>query len=103
MTMIKKLWAWLWGGVKTVLMAVVEAVGKRTKEITDDTELVQMCVNAIEAAVKEGLTGEKAWVYARDNLVAALKKAGRQMGDCAIDTALQVIYDGWKHTQEAAK
>lgn len=99
MNWIKKLWDTIWGGVKTVLMAVIEAVGKRTKEIVNDTELVQMCVNAIEAAVREGLTGEKAWVYARENLVAALKKAGRQMGDCAIDTALQVIYDGWKHTK----
>lgn len=102
MNWIKKLWNAIWGGVKTVLMAVVEAVGKRTKEITDDTELVQMCVNAIEAAVREGLTGEKAWVYARDNLVEALKKAGRQMGDCAIDTALQVIYDGWKNRETKA-
>ena len=102
MNWIKKLWNVVWGGVKTVLMAVVEAVGKRTKEITDDTELVQMCVNAIEAAVREGLTGEKAWVYARDNLVEALKKAGRQMGDCAIDTALQVIYDGWKNRETKA-
>lgn len=102
MNWIKKLWNTIWGGVKTVLMAVIEAVGKRTKEITDDTELVQMCVNAIEAAVREGLTGEKAWVYARDNLVAALKKAGRQMGDCAIDTALQVIYDGWKNRKPKA-
>lgn len=97
MKWLKELWNKIWGGVKTVVMAVVEAVCKRTKEITDDTELVQMCVDAIEAAVKEGLTGEKAWVYARDKLVAALKDAGRQMGDCAIDTALQVTYDGWKN------
>lgn len=99
MSWLKKLWDAIWGGVKTVILAVVEAVAKRTKEITDDTELVQMCVNAIEAAVKEGLTGEKAWVYARDNLVKALQDAGRQMGDCAIDTALQVIYDGWKNRE----
>ena len=99
MKWLKELWNKIWGGVKTVLMAVVEAVAKRTKEITDDTELVQMCVDAIEAAVKEGLTGEKAWVYARDRLVKSLKAAGRQMGDCAIDTALQVIYDGWKNRE----
>lgn len=101
MNWLKRLWDAIWGGMKTVILAVVEAVAKRTKEITDDTELVQMCVNAIEAAVKEGLTGEKAWVYARDKLVAALKDAGRQMGDCAIDTALQVIYDGWKNREVA--
>ena len=79
MSWLKKLWNAIWGGVKTVILAVIDAVAKRTKEITDDTELVQMCVNAIEAAVKEGLTGEKAWVYAREKLVAALKDAGRQM------------------------
>lgn len=101
MSWLKKLWDAIWGGVKTVILAVIDAVAKRTKEITDDTELVQMCVNAIEAAVKEGLTGEKAWVYAREKLVAALKDAGRQMGDCAIDTALQLIYDGWKNREVA--
>lgn len=101
MNWLKKLWDAIWGGVKTVILAVIDAVAKRTKEITDDTELVQMCVNAIEAAVKEGLTGEKAWVYAREKLVAALKDAGRQMGDCAIDTALQLIYDGWKNREVA--
>ena len=99
MNWLKKLWNAIWGGVKTVIVAVVEAVAKRTKEITDDTELVQLCVNAIEAAAKEGLTGDKAWVYARDKLVASLKEAGRQMGNCAIDTALQVIYDGWKNRE----
>lgn len=97
MKWLKELWNKIWGGVKTVVMAVVEAVAKRTKQITDDTQLVQLCVDAIEAAVKEGLTGDKAWVYARDKLVTALKDAGRQMGDCAIDTALQVVYDGWKN------
>lgn len=97
MKWLKELWNKIWGGVKTVVMAVVEAIAKRTKQITDDTELVQMCVDAIEAAVKEGLTGDKAWVYARDKLVTALKKAGRELGDCAIDTALQVVYDGWKN------
>lgn len=99
MNWLKKLWDAIWGGVKTVILAVVDAVAKRTKEITDDTELVQLCVDAIEAAVKEGLTGEKAWVYARDRLVKSLQETGRQMGDCAIDTALQVIYDGWKNRE----
>lgn len=99
MNWLKRLWNAICGGVKTVILAVVEAVSKRIKEITDDTDLVQLCVDAIEAAVKEGLTGDKAWVYARDKLVASLKDAGRQMGDCAIDTALQVIYDGWKNRE----
>ena len=99
MNWLKRLWSAIWGGVKTVILAVVEAVAKRTKEITDDTELVQLCVDAIEAAVKEGLTGEQAWVYAREKLVAGLKDAGRQMGNCAVDTALQVIYDGWKNRE----
>lgn len=99
MNWLKKLWNAIWGGVKTVILAVVEAVAKRTKEITDDTELVELCVAAIEAAVKEGLTDEKAWVYAREKLVQGLKDAGRQMGDCAIDTALQLIYDAWKNRE----
>lgn len=97
MSWLKKLWAAICGSVKTVVMAVAEAVGKRVKSIVDDTQLIELGVSAVEAAVKEGLTGDKAWVFARDKFTAALKAAGREMGDCAIDTALQVIYDGWKH------
>lgn len=97
MNWLKELWDWIKGGVKTVVMAVADAVGKRVKAIVDDTQLIELGVAAVEAAVKEGLTGEQAWVFARDRFTAALKEAGREMGDCAIDTALQVIYDGWKN------
>ena len=49
----------------------------------------------------EGLTGDKAWVKARDELVKALERAGRQLGDCAIDTALQLAYDAYKNTKQS--
>ncbi len=100
MDWLKRLWDWIRGGVRSLLLAVCEAVIERAKAIAEDDELVGLCLEAIQAAVAEGLTGDKAWVYARDRLVAALKAAGRELGDCAIDTALQTVYDAWKHREE---
>lgn len=97
MDWLKRLWNWLCGGVKTLLLAVCEAVVSRAKQVAEDEELVNLCLTAIQAAITEGLTGDKAWVYARDKLVAALKSTGRELGDCAIDTALQCVYDAWKN------
>ena len=97
MNWLKKLWDWIKGGVRTLLMAVCEAVVARAKAVAEDKELVNLCLTAIQAAITEGLTGEKAWAYARDQLVQALKRSGRVLGDCAIDTALQCVYDAWKN------
>lgn len=99
MSWLKKLWNWVCGVGRTLLMAICEKVVDRAKEVAEDKELVNLCLNAIQAAASEGLTGDKAWVKARDELVAALKRAGRELGDCAIDTALQLAYDAWKHTK----
>lgn len=99
MNWMKKLWDWIKGGVRTLLVAICEKVVDRAKDVAADEELVNLCLNAIQAAATEGLTGDKAWVRARDELTAALKRAGRELGDCAIDTALQLVYDSWKNTQ----
>lgn len=97
MNWLKKAWEWLCGTVKDVLTAVCEAVLDRAKEIIADKEVVNLALNAIQAAMLEGLTGEKAWVKARDVFVESLKAAGKELGDCAIDTTLQVVYDAWKN------
>lgn len=96
MNWLKNLWNWVCGVGRTLLAAICEAVVDRAKTVAQDEELVNLCLNAIQAAATEGLTGDKAWVRARDELVAALKRAGRELGDCAIDTALQLTYDTWK-------
>lgn len=97
MNWLKKLWDWVVGTAKTLLATVCDTVLERAKKVAEDKELVNLCLTAIQAAAQKGLTGDKAWVAARDQLVAALKSAGRELGDCAIDTALQVVYDAWKH------
>lgn len=33
---------------------------------------------------------------ARNKLVVALREAGIELGECAVDTTLQLIYDAWK-------
>lgn len=97
MNWLKKLWDWIKGGVRTLLMAVCVAIVERAKAVSEDKELVSLALDAIQAAVAEGLTDDKAWVFARDKFVAALKAAGRELGDCAIDTTLQTVYDAWKN------
>lgn len=100
MDWLKKLWDWVVGGVKTLLTVVCKTVLERAKQVAEDEQLVNLALNAIQAVAAEGLTDEKAWVAARDRFVAALKEAGRELGDCAIDTALQVVYDAWKNRKE---
>ena len=96
MKWLKQVWEWIVGVGRTLLATICEAVVDRAKEVAEDEALVDLCLNAVKAAAKEGLTGEKAWVKAREELVAALKRAGRELGDCAIDTALQLTYATWK-------
>lgn len=96
MNWLKNAWNWILGKVKTVLLDVIDAIVEKAKDLTNDTELISACLNGIKAAAKEGLTGDKAWVRARDILVEELKKAGRELGDCALDTALQSTYSAWR-------
>lgn len=94
--MLKKLWDWLCGTVRDLLSAVLDTVVDKAKELADDKDLAALALDAVKAAAHEGLTGEKAWVAARDRFVAALREAGRALTDTAIDTTLQNIYAAWK-------
>ena len=98
--MLKKIWDWLVGGVKSLLDAILDTILDEAKRLTKDKDLVALALEAVKAAAREGLTGEKAWVAARDRLTTALKEAGRELGDCAIDTTLQVVYNAWKNHKE---
>ena len=59
MSWLKKLWNWVCGFGRTLLMAICEKVVDRAKEVAEDEELVNLCLNAIQAAATEGLTGDK--------------------------------------------
>ena len=100
MNWIKNIWRWICGAAKTLLAQIADAILERAKQITQDKELISLALNAIQAAASEGLTGDKAWVRARDMFTAALKAAGRELGDCAIDTTLQTVYDAWKNRKD---
>lgn len=99
--MLKRIWNWLWGGVKTLLDTILDTILDEAKRLTEDKELVALALDAVKAAAREGLTGDKAWTVARDRFTAALKDAGRELGDCAIDTTLQTVYSAWKNSKEA--
>ena len=97
MNWLKSLWDWICGAAKSLLATVCDAVIAKAKELAEDKQLVSLALDAVQAAAAEGLTGDKAWVAARDRFVAALKAAGRELGNCAIDTALQSTYNAWKN------
>lgn len=97
MNWLKSLWDWICGAAKSLLATVCDAVITKAKELAEDKQLVSLALDAVQAAAAEGLTGDKAWVAARDRFVAALKAAGRELGNCAIDTALQSTYNAWKN------
>lgn len=96
MDWLKRVWDWIVGAARTLLDAVLETVLARAREILERREVAALALEAIRAAAREGLTGEKAWVAARDAFTAALKGAGLELGACAVDTTLQTIYDAWK-------
>ena len=54
MKWLKDLWNWLKSGVRTLLMAVCEAVVARAKTVAEDEELVNLCLTAIQAASAKG-------------------------------------------------
>lgn len=95
-TFFSKVLAFLGLASRKLLKAVASAVLARAKEQAQDGELLSLALEACQAAAKEGLTGEKAWVSARDKLTSALASAGRTLADTALDTALQTTYDAWK-------
>jgi hypothetical protein len=97
MKWLKSVWNWICGGVKGLLGVVAKSIIERAKAIAKEKDLVELALVAIAAAAKEGLTGDKAWVKARDEFTKALKESGKELGDCAIDTVLQVTYDAWKN------
>lgn len=100
MNILKSIWNWLCGVVADFIDDLIATMKDKILDITSDRELLNLCVEAIEAAIREGLTGEKAWTYARDRLTTALKAAGKELTNCAIDTALQNAYAAYKELKE---
>lgn len=96
MKWLKDLWNWIVGKARALLDSVLDAVIEQAKDIAADKDLAALALDCVQAAAKEGLTGQKAWVKARDRLVAALKESGIELTGTAIDTLLQNIYSAWK-------
>lgn len=96
MDWLKRLWNWLWGKAKALLADVLDEVLEQAKEIAEEKDLAALALDAVQAAAAECLKGEEAWTAARDRFVKALKEAGQELTDTAIDTLLQNVYSAWK-------
>ncbi|MEG2613762.1 MAG: hypothetical protein RR996_01845 [Alistipes sp.] len=98
--MFRSIWNFICRTAKTLLTEICRALVQRAKELAEDKQLVSLALDAVQAAATQGLTGEQAWVSARDRFTAALKDAGKELGNCAIDTTLQQTYAAFRATQK---
>lgn len=97
MDFFKKIWNAIVGAAKSLLTALCDTMFDQAKNILKDTDLVNLALNACKAAAIEGLTGEKAWVKARDEFVASAEKAGKKLENSTINFILEWVYDSWKN------
>jgi hypothetical protein len=97
MSIFKTMWNYLFGKVKDLLAQVIDFAFTTTKDILDDKELMALALDAIKAAAKEQLTGEKAFVAARDKFVNAAKDAGKELKDSTVNYIIELVYNSWKN------
>ena len=92
----QKVWSWFAGGVTTVAKAVYELVASGVKSaatsFVNDPQNQQVAINAVRAAISEGLTGDKAWVAARDAMLKQFSDSAQGIADNWLDTLLQNAY-----------
>lgn len=100
--MFSAIWDFFKGVGRSLLVTITSTIITKAKAIAEDKDLVNLALQAVQAAATEGLTGEKAWTTARNALTASLKEAGRDLGNCTIDTILQTTYDAWKNTVDTS-
>jgi len=93
---LKAIWRFIRRAGKDAAAEIARRLVAQAKDIARDRELLKLASDAAKAALDEGLTGEKAWVAARDRFADAAKRAGKDLGDCAIDTILQSVYSAIK-------
>lgn len=96
MEILKKIWDYLFGKVKDLLTSVIDFAFTTTKDILEDKELMALALDAVKAAATEQLTGEKAFVAARNKFVAAAKDAGKELKDSTINYIIELVYNSWK-------
>lgn len=96
MNIFKKVWNYLFGKVKDLLTAVIDFAFTSTKDILEDKELIALALDAIKAAAKDQLTGENAFVAARDKFTTAAKEAGKELKDSTVNYIIELVYNSWK-------
>ncbi len=100
MSIFSKVWNWFVGVAKAAWEIVAPAVKQAAVDFVNDPKLQRAAHEAVYAAARQGLTGDKAWVTARDTLVAQLKAAGIQAAANWIDTILQNAYFAFANNDE---
>ena len=103
MNVFKKIWNYLFGKVKSLFTQVLDACLTKTKDLINDRQLMALALDAVKAAADEKLTGNKAFVKARNKLVASLKEAGIELKSSTINLAIELVYNGLKTTLDDVK
>ncbi len=74
------------------------AVQSAVADFLNDKDNQNCALEAVRAAVEQGLRGGEAWDLAKDKLVAQLAKSGKETAETLIDTLLQNAYCSVKYT-----
>ena len=77
------------GFFKDLLTKIFPHIKSAAKAFIMDEAIQTAAYRCAEAAMREGLTGDKAWVYARDELVRVLGGKAKGIATNWIDTVLQ--------------
>lgn len=101
MNMLKKIWNYLFGKVKTLFTTVLDFCFSETKRLISDKQLMALALDAVKAAADEKLTGNKAFVKARDAFVTAAKEAGIELKDSTINLVIELVYNGFKDAKKS--
>ena len=94
----KRFWSWLCGKAQKLYTLVMPAVKTAVTTFLNDSTNQTLAIAAVKAAIDQGLRGDKAWVTARDALVAQLETSGKSVANTLIDTLLQTAYCAVKYS-----
>lgn len=83
------MWNWIKNLFKQTVTILIARLKKSALDFINDEEVHAAAYHAALAAANRGLKGEKAWVQARNELVAVLKKKGWELKDNLVDFVLQ--------------
>lgn len=100
----QKLLHWITFGAVKLAQAIYEILAPAVKsaalQFVNDPLNQAVAINAVKAAIDRGLTGDKAWTLARNELLQQFGHSAKDIADNWLDTLLQNAYFTLKNTEQ---